>query len=259
MKYYQLIILINLILIKSSTQLSSSKILILSFSRPGENYGVGIVEIGNTELISNYIQKITNGVLHKIEPLNPYPELLNETMKIVREEQNLNLRPKIKNLLTDISNYEIIFLGYPIWYTHLPNIVINQLEQLNFTNKTIYPFCTHGGSEYNISISDIEKYTKGAIIKNCFSKKGLYVRKSDNLAKNDILEWLNGINIKINNDNIIDNYINNASINEINNNINCSDNQINSDLGCNNNCGVWINSNIKYNFIYILLIGLFGI
>ena len=90
MKYYQLIILINLILIKSSTQLSSSKILILSFSRPGENYGVGIVEIGNTELISNYIQKITNGILHKIEPLNPYPELLNETMKIVREEQNLN-------------------------------------------------------------------------------------------------------------------------------------------------------------------------
>ena len=61
-------------------------------------------------------------------------------LKIAQEEQSSNARPEIKNALDNVNDYEIILLGYPIWYSHLPNIVINQLEKLDLNGKTNLPF-----------------------------------------------------------------------------------------------------------------------
>ena len=75
---------------------------------------------------------------------------------------------------------------YPIWYSHIPNIVISQLEKLNIKGKTIYPFNTHGSSGVGSSISGIKEYTKEANVKDGYPIKGGEI---DN-KENDIIEWL---------------------------------------------------------------------
>ena len=110
-----------------SQSVEPSKILIIYFSRTG-----------NTEKFVNYINEISENISKfKIEPASPYPDDYNTVLNIAQEEQKSNARPEIKNALNNVNDYDIILLGYPIWYSHLPNIVINQLEKLDLNGKTI--------------------------------------------------------------------------------------------------------------------------
>jgi flavodoxin len=177
--------IILLILIPITFQLDSSKMLIIYFTRTG-----------NTEKIANYINKATNIELFKIEPKTAYPSNYDETLSIVRNEQSSNSRPEINNPLTDVSKYDIILLGHPIWYSHLPNIVMTQLELLNLNNKIIYPFNTHEGSGIGSSVNDIKNIVSGATVNNGFPIQKSNVENSED----DVNEWLENIGIDIVND-----------------------------------------------------------
>ena len=177
--------IILLILIPITFQLDSSKMLIIYFTRTG-----------NTEKIANYINKVTNIEIFKIEPKTAYPSNYDETLSIARNEQSSNSRPEINNPLTDVSKYDIILLGHPIWYSHLPNIVMTQLELLNLNNKIIYPFNTHGGSGIGSSVNDIKNIVSGATVNNGFPIQKSNVENSED----DVNEWLENIGIDIVND-----------------------------------------------------------
>ena len=183
-----LFILYLFLLISSSLQIDESKALIIYFSRAGENYSVGTVDKGNTELIVDYLTEVTKIKSFKIVPETEYPINYDETVEIAKKEKNSNTRPKIKNPLSSISAYDVILLGYPIWHGNLPNIVMTQLESLDFEGKTIYPFNTHEGSGVGSSINDIKKSAPKADVKEGFPLKGQYARKDD--SKKDINEWL---------------------------------------------------------------------
>ena len=127
-------------------QTQNKKILIAFFSRAGENYSVGTVQVGNTEIMANNIAELTGGDLYKIEPENPYPSSYEDTIEVVKKEQSENSRPKIKNTINNIDEYDIIFIGYPIWWSDMPMCVYTFLESYDFSNKTIIPFNTHEGS-----------------------------------------------------------------------------------------------------------------
>ena len=178
------------LLIFPSLQIDQSKTIIIYFSRAGENYSVGKVEDGNTKMIVNYLEEVTDMPIYQIVPTTSYPEAYQETLNTVEAERSSNARPTIKDPLTDISKYDTILLGYPIWYTNLPNIVKTQLELLDFEGKTIYPFNTHEGSGVGNSISDIKSSAPKAIVKDGFALKGSYARKTD--SHKDIRDWLNG-------------------------------------------------------------------
>ena len=202
-----LFILYLFLLISSSLQIDESKALIIYFSRAGENYSVGTVDKGNTELIVDYLTEVTKIKSFKIVPETEYPISYDETVKLVKNEQSSNTRPKIKNPLSSISEYDVILLGYPIWHGSLPNIVMTQLESLDFEGKTIYPFNTHEGSRIGDSINDIKKSAPKADVKEGFPLKGQYARKDD--SKKDINEWLKDkLNITVPNKS----YINSLSI-----------------------------------------------
>ena len=119
-------------------------------------------------MIVEYLKEISGIISYKIIPEKEYPENYEETLQYVQNEQSSKARPAIKDPLTDISKYDTILLGYPIWYGHIPNILMNQLELLNLEGKTIYPFNTHEGSGVGNSINEIKKYAPKAIIKNGF-------------------------------------------------------------------------------------------
>ena len=179
------------LLIFPSLQFDKSKAIIIYFSRAGENYNVGKVDKGNTEMMVEYLIELTGIPIYKISPEKEYPINYEETLKVVQEEQSRNERPKIKNPLIDINKYDTILLGYPIWYEHLPNIVMNQLELLNLEGKIIYPFNTHEGSEMGNSINEIKKCAPKAIVKNGFAISGTSARTND--SHESIKNWIHRI------------------------------------------------------------------
>jgi flavodoxin len=171
-----------------SYQIDQSKAIIIFFSRAGENYNVGTVDVGITEMIVNYLKQVTNITSFKINPETDYPTNYQEMVTLAQNEKSSNARPSIKDPLTDISKYDTILLGYPIWHGDLPNIVMTQLEMLDFEGKTIYPFNTHEGSGLGRSISDIKNSAPKADVKDGFALRGTEARKED--SHESIRNWL---------------------------------------------------------------------
>ena len=197
-----LVLLYFSLLFFPSYQIDQSKAIIIFFSRAGENYNVGTVDVGNTEMIVNYLKQVTNITSFKINPETDYPTNYQEMVTLAQNEKSSNARPSIKDPLTDISNYDTILLGYPIWHGDLPNIVMTQLEMLDFEGKTIYPFNTHEGSGLGSSISDIKNSAPKADVKDGFALRGTDARKED--SHESIRNWLSdklGITANQNNGN----------------------------------------------------------
>jgi flavodoxin len=165
------------LLFLNSLELDISKMLIIYFSNTG-----------NTELIVNYIKEIANISSFKIIPKEPYPDL-EATIELARQQLKDDVRPEITEPLTDISKYDTILLGYPLWHSHLPRIVVNQLEKLDFSGKTIYPFNTFGSLGIAESVNDIKRYCPNAIVKD-----GLPIQDSASKIKEasmkKIVNWL---------------------------------------------------------------------
>ena len=147
-----------------------------------------LLDKGNTEMIVDYLKKVTNITTFKINPEKEYPTNYQEMVNLAQNEKSSKARPSIKDPLTDISNYDTILLGYPIWHGDLPNIVMTQLEMLDFEGKTIYPFNTHEGSGKGNSISDIRNLAPKADVKDGFALRGTEARKED--SHESIRNWL---------------------------------------------------------------------
>lgn len=163
-----------------------SKNLVIYFSRAGENYFGGElknIEKGNTEVIAEYIEDLASADLFKVEAANEYPADYMECIGVAQKEQQDNARPEIKRVLTDISEYDTIFIGFPNWWGTLPMPMWTQLEQLDFTGKVVKPFVTHEGSGFGSSQNDLKKLCEGAEIKKGLSIPGAKVYDSrDNVA-----------------------------------------------------------------------------
>ena len=125
---------------------TNEKILIAYFSRTGEEYGVGHIAKGNTEIVAELIAQKIGGDIFKIEPVTPYPDGYEDCKTVASREKATKARPAFAGDVADFELYTMIFVGYPIWYGDAPQIVYTFLERYDFGGKKIVPFCTHGGS-----------------------------------------------------------------------------------------------------------------
>lgn len=188
-KIYLLITTILLTIIISVTAFGTDKKpLVVYFSRAGENYSVGIVQKGSTEIVAEMIAKETGADLFKIEPVTPYPENYNETVRIARDKKRENARPKIKNKVNNLKDYDVVFLGYPIWHGDLPMAFYTFLDENNLSGKRIVLFSTHEGSGISRTDSAIRNYTKGKVVDNVLSIRGKRVQ--DSKAVPDVKNWI---------------------------------------------------------------------
>lgn len=113
--------------------------LVAYFSRAGENYHYGNrtwLEVGNTDVVAHMIAELVDCDLHKIETAEPYPSGYDETVKRNVRKQNTNVRPGIANPLPDITPYDIVLLGSPIWDLRAPMIMSTFTESHDFARKT---------------------------------------------------------------------------------------------------------------------------
>lgn len=148
----------------------------------------------NTEQIAKYISEITSSDILEIIPKDVYTnedlDYNNNNSRANREQNDKNARPEISNKL-DLENYDVIYLGYPIWWEEEPRIILTLLDNYNLENKTIIPFCTSGGSGIELSVNNIRNYNNKL---NVLDGK----RFSSNSSKEEVITWINSLNINNN-------------------------------------------------------------
>ena len=171
---------------------SDGKILIAYFSRADENYSVGYIEKGNTEIIAEIIADEVSGDLFHIERSTPYPADYEECKAVATTEQNANARPTLKED-KDISDYDIIFIGYPIWWGDAPMPVYSFVENKDWEGKTVIPFSTHEGSGLGAGESNLKKICTGAEFKTGLAIRGATAQNSTATAKTQVLSWLDNL------------------------------------------------------------------
>lgn len=176
----------------SSEQKTSAdaKVRVAYFSRPGENYGVGMIEKGNTEIVAEIIASKTGADLFRIESVNAYPTDYDNCTKAAKEEKNSNARPELTDSVTGFDDYDVIYLGYPIWWSDMPMPVYTFLESYDFSGKKIIPFCTHAGSGLSGTAKSIQKTCPGATIVDGLAISGATAQNDRESAEKQVSDRL---------------------------------------------------------------------
>ena len=150
-----------------STNLDSDKVLVVYFSHGG-----------NTQKLAKEISDQVGGDFRRIEPVNAYPGG-DELYDYTEQEQADDARPEIQDLNIDMSKYDTVFIGYPIWWYTYPQVILTFFDNYDLTGKTIVPFVTHGGSGMSGTEDDMREY---------LSDKDVTVLDGLAVSRNDIEE-----------------------------------------------------------------------
>lgn len=157
---------------------NNSKIAIIYFSATG-----------TTKTVAQYIQEETKGDLIEIVPQDKYTDsdlnYNNDNSRANKEKNDSSSRPKIANKI-DVSSYDTIYLGYPIWWGDVPKIILTFLDTYDLNGKTVIPFCTSHSSGISGSLSTLNNYNK-----NINWKDG---KKFSSSSKNEVENWIKGGN-----------------------------------------------------------------
>lgn len=168
-----------------------SRILVVYFSRTGEQYTVGVIDHGNTAIVAEMIAEKTGADLFEVLPADDrYPMTYSELTDVAKKEQNENARPDYAGEVPDLSQYDTVFLGAPVWWGDWPMIMYTFFEENAeaLSGKTLVPFSTHEGSGLSGFDSKLaSKIPESAIL------KGLAIRGNDcQNNKDSVRDSVNG-------------------------------------------------------------------
>ena len=164
------------------------KSIVIYFSRADENYFGGAmkyIEKGNTEVIAEYIRDITGADMFKVEPLEPYSENYMQCIEEAKIRTRNHTAP-IKENVPDLSSYEVIYVGSPVYWGGMPEELFTALKGLDYTGKTIRPFVTHEGSGLSNIPNQLKDICTGAKVESGIAITGSMV----NSARDKIEHWI---------------------------------------------------------------------
>ena len=145
-----------------------------------------------TQGIAEHIANGLSADIYEIVPEEPYTDAdLNyndNNSRTTIEMNDPDARPAISGSVEDMEQYDIVFIGYPIWWGEAPRIVSTFVESYDFSGKTIVPFCTSGGSGVGSSATNLEQLTDGADW-----LPGKRLNGSD--SQDTVMEWVNGLGL----------------------------------------------------------------
>ena len=175
---------------------SGSKALVVYFSRKGEQYTVGVIEKGNTAIIAEMVAEKAGADLWEVLPADDhYPMTYSALTDVAKREQSEKARPAYKGTAPELSGYDTIFIGAPVWWGDWPMIMYTFFEQNRdaLSGKTLIPFSTHEGS----GLSGFDRKL-GSAIPGAAVGKGLAVRGNDaqnnrGAARDSVNAWLDGL------------------------------------------------------------------
>lgn len=143
-------------------------------------------ESGNTQKLAKTISDQVGGDFRRIEPVKAYPTG-QKLFDYTKAERDNDERPEFKDLDVNMDDYDIVFVGYPMWWYTLPMIMYTFFDEYDFSGKTIIPFNTHEGSGDGGTYSTIMQFEPEATVLD-----GLAIRGAD--MKSDqtetVIKWL---------------------------------------------------------------------
>lgn len=146
---------------------------------------------GHTEQMAQMIQAETDGDLFEIEPATPYTDDYNTLLDVAQQEQRDNTRPELASQVENWEGYDVVFVGYPDWWSDAPMLIYSFLEDYDWEGKTLVPFCTSGGSGFGRSLDKLPDSAPGANI-----LEGLHVSGSRvDGASEEISSWIDSLNL----------------------------------------------------------------
>lgn len=147
-----------------------------------------------TEGVAEHIANGLNADLYEIVPEEPYTDAdldyNDNNSRSTLEMNDPSARPAISGSVENMEQYDIVFIGYPIWWGDAPRIVSTFMENYDFSGKAIVPFCTSGGSGIGSSASNLEQLTNGATWLD-----GQRLNGGD--SQEMVMEWVNGLGLDV--------------------------------------------------------------
>lgn len=171
---------------KSLNSENMKKSIVIFFSHAGDNYSVGIIDTGNTKIVADYISEITGAdqfeiVTHKYDGMAYTP-----LIELAKKEAAAGELPPYEGAAPDLSQYDTVFIGGPVWWGTYPQVMFTLFKDINLDGKTVIPFTTHEGSGLASCASDVRKAFPKAKVTGEFSIYGHEVRS----GKAKVEKWL---------------------------------------------------------------------
>ena len=164
---------------QAAEETTGSSILVIYFSRTGEQYNVGVIDKGNTAIVAEIIAEATGADLYELLPADDhYSMTYKELTDVALQEQREGARPAYVDSVPDLSGYDTIFIGAPVWWGDWPMLLYTFFESTPLSGKTLIPFSTHAGS----GLAGFDR-SLAAAYPDCTVAKGLAVAGTD--AQND--------------------------------------------------------------------------
>lgn len=142
---------------------------------------------GVTKNVAEKIKSMLNADIFEIEPVNPYTnadlDWTNKQSRSSIEMNDLTYRPEVKNKVSNMSEYDTVLIGFPVWWDLSPTIINTFIEENNLENKKVYVFATSGGSSVTGSFNALKNDYPNI---NFIDGK----RLSSNIEKDEILNWI---------------------------------------------------------------------
>lgn len=147
---------------------------------------------GNTAKLAKNLAAVADAALYEIRPAVPYERKdlnwMNKKSRTTIEMQDKNCRPEMADHDAPISEADVVFLGFPIWWYREPSIIDSFLEAYDFAGKTVVPFLTSGGSDLGEGQGRIEQLARGAKV-----LRGK--RFNARVSENELRSWISGLNL----------------------------------------------------------------
>ena len=148
---------------------------------------------GNTRSLAEHMASSLNATLYEIMPATPYStgdlDSRDKTSRSSIEQKDDSARPAISGAVKNMAEFDIVFLGYPVWFGQAPKIINTFLERYDFSGKTIIPFCTSGKSGIGSSATNLHRLVANSAV--WLSGARLPI----GATKNDVEKWIGSLDI----------------------------------------------------------------
>ncbi len=146
---------------------------------------------GSVEYLAQQIQQNTDADMVRIQTATPYPGNFNDLAAQAQEEVRNNVHPQLSTNIENFDDYDVVFVGYPIWWYQMPMAMYSFFDKYDFKGKTLIPFSSHGGSGWSGSLDMIKGLEPEATMVEGFSVS----RERSASSAESIRTWLGQINI----------------------------------------------------------------
>jgi len=178
---------------ETTTDSDGTNILVAYFSRADENYNVGTIDKGNTQIVAEYIADEVGADSFHIETVTPYPADYDDCCDVAKQELADKARPELSGTVENMEQYDIVFIGYPIWWGDMPMAVYTFMDSYDFSDKVVIPFNTHEGSGESGTYSAIGSYLPNAQVLDGMAIQGKTAQEFNSDTQQSVRDWLDGL------------------------------------------------------------------